>query len=390
VNNDQRNDIICMAKNVGKKARLVELDYFRGIALLAIVAQHLMGYISHPDAVRGDIAVLSVVWHFINFGVPAFVLISGTALFYNYGNREDFNYKKYLGKRARQILIPYFLWTVFYYYFSGKSLGLNLGQQGLQLLYYFFTGRANYHLWFIVMIFQLYLLYPLFSKLFKLVQEKIHNEKSIQGLIILAFICQLIVNYAYLTVWPQITSFLGNSIIYSIFNEHSYLFCLFWVIYFVFGGIIGLNPFRIREWAKKVLPYNAVLWLVLFFYLLYNYANSLTLTQLYHPCVAVFAVSTMILVYNFCLMLASREQNMVSLIIKTVGKYSFGIYLAHPLILHFITRYLYSVEYLTPTLKFFITFVLTILIITPILAAFKKVRDYVGKYTFFHGKSMSA
>jgi len=160
------------------KTKIAELDYLRGLAIIAIVMQHTMGYVNHPQAVLGDVIVLSVIWQLLLFGVPAFILLTGATLFYTNSSFESFTYAKYLPKRVSQILIPYLLWTIFYYYFNGLQTSVNLWQQVTAIFYYVLTGRASYHLWFIVMIFQYYLLYPIFLKALIGIKTRVKNEKG--------------------------------------------------------------------------------------------------------------------------------------------------------------------------------------------------------------------
>lgn len=80
---------------------------------------------------------------------------------YNYYGK--LNYPTFIRKRSIDILVPYFLWTIIYYVymFPGESIHFQWFKEvGLQIL----TPTLGYHFWFILMIFQFYLLFPLFLK----------------------------------------------------------------------------------------------------------------------------------------------------------------------------------------------------------------------------------
>ena len=118
------------------KERVAEWDVIRGIAFLAIVLQHSIGQFAYrKDTSLFDAYTLAAIYHLIKFGVPAFVLLTGAALVYNYYGK--FNYPTFIRKRSRDILVPYFLWTVIYYVymFPGESIRFQWFKEvGLQII----------------------------------------------------------------------------------------------------------------------------------------------------------------------------------------------------------------------------------------------------------------
>ena len=365
------------------KTKITELDYLRGLAIIAIVMQHLMGYINHPYAALGDIVVLSVVWHFIIFGLAGFVFISGAACFYNYGSLEDFKYTNYIIKRAKQVLIPYLFWSLFYYYYHDQQLGLTFWQQVTDISCNLITGRASYHLWYIVMIFQFFLLYPIFLKAVEKVRMRVKTEKSfflaVTGFF---FICMLI-NWFLLTLLPAIEKQSGALGLFHDFNQTSSHLFVAWLFFFVFGGLIGLYPASFKQWVVKATPYNIPVWLGMFFYLLYNYGNAIIRQQngfmvllnnypLHRPLIVLFVLSTIINIYRICIWLSTKNKRVISKALLQISTYSFSIYLAHPFVLDLISKYLYNETCFNPSQKFFLSVFLTMLIIIPATSALKR------------------
>lgn len=144
------------------KERVAEWDVLRGIAFLAIVFQHSIGQFAYrKDTSLFDAYTLAAIYHFIKFGVPAFVLLTGAVLVYNYYGK--LSYPTFIRKRSIDILVPYILWTVIFYVymFPRETIQIHWFREvGLQIL----TPTLGYHFWFILMIFQFYLLFPLFLK----------------------------------------------------------------------------------------------------------------------------------------------------------------------------------------------------------------------------------
>lgn len=147
------------------KDRLVEADYFRAIACIAVVVVH----VSSTYLVLGTTGNLTKM--FLLFGnralsyvVPAFIFISGFVLAHNYHNKE-FTYLPFIKKRLKALLIPYFFWAGFYYLLHAlnKSYAFSIEVFLKKLL----LGDINYHLYFVLIILQFYLLFGLFNWLFK-------------------------------------------------------------------------------------------------------------------------------------------------------------------------------------------------------------------------------
>lgn len=383
-------------ENKTRSPRIDELDYLRGLAIIAIVMQHLMGYINHPQAVLGDIAVLSVTWHLINYGLPAFVVISGAANYFSCDPEREFNYKTYLWKRTKQTLGPYVLWTIFYYYINGHQVGQVIWEQIKELSFYIATGRVSYHLWYIVMIFQFYLLFPLFRKAFRYFKHKFKTERMFFIGMITLFLLQILGNWFYKFVLPHMGQ--PPEILRPFFQyiyPFSYLTVLLWVFYLILGGVLGLYPMRFKEWVRKAVPYIIPVWFCLFIYLLSAYNNLIIpLSQgysaqvrslsVYHPVVAVYVVLTILLVYRICMVLSAHPSHRIARALKTIGKYSFGIYLAHPFVLQQLAKVFYGLTFLAPYQKFYMTAALTVLIIVLVMIVYKRVLAYLKAHIAGH------
>lgn len=137
-----------------------EIEYLRGFAALAVIAVHSSMNFTLLPAVN-LLGLLNVfVYITAHFAVPVFIFISGWVLALRYSGA--YSVPDYYRRRARTILPPYLV-------FSGLFLLVPVegairfagvpdpGAVAGALL----MGTAAYHLWFFVLIIQLYLLYPL-------------------------------------------------------------------------------------------------------------------------------------------------------------------------------------------------------------------------------------
>lgn len=113
--------------------------------------------------------ILGTVFNLVKFSVPAFIFISGLVMVYNYSHK--INPLNFYRKRWKEICIPYLLWSLIYftYYHWNSSGGVYTGRD---LLYNLLTGSASYHLWFVILIMQWYLVFPLLVPFFRWMGER--------------------------------------------------------------------------------------------------------------------------------------------------------------------------------------------------------------------------
>ena len=140
-----------------------EVEYLRGLAALTVIAVHVsMNYTRIPGV--NLLALVNVVVYVVaHFAVPVFIFISGWVL----GARHsgEYSLRDFYRHRARTILLPYLFFTALYlvivvegtFGFAGVPAP---GRVAEALL----LGTAAYHLWFFVLIIQLYLFFPLIAR----------------------------------------------------------------------------------------------------------------------------------------------------------------------------------------------------------------------------------
>lgn len=146
--------------------RILAFDYLRVVAILGVILIHtttktleLGGY------VIGSMPITLFVNQMMRFSLPLFFLLSGFLLEYRY---RSLNFKTFFKKRIEKILVPYILWSIFYFlYFEAKT------HFSLQdFLYDVLIGGARYHLYFIVTMIIFYVLFPILHKYLFIFQRK--------------------------------------------------------------------------------------------------------------------------------------------------------------------------------------------------------------------------
>ena len=211
------------------------LDWVRALSMLAVVMIHA----SSTFALRESRFAL---WRmtpslFCNqatrFAVPLFFLLSGLSLGFR---REKVTLPDFWLERLRRVGLPYLLWTLFYilWNFRSSAAAYTLGELGKALLW----GSADSHLWFIAVLLQLYLLYPLLR-----LSMKHFEGLTVAFSLLLSLFCTLVIYVPLpLTGWwrPQL---------WRLFPT--------WIFYFVLG--MAITPERLEKLTgfaeRRALPF---------------------------------------------------------------------------------------------------------------------------------------
>ncbi|WP_295585922.1 acyltransferase [uncultured Oscillibacter sp.] len=136
--------------------KVEELDAARVVSMLAVIAIHVTApYIGAGSRfLLGGMNLAYVMNQAARFAVPLFVLLSGASL----GLGKPLPPAKFYRRRFGKLGIPYVCWFVAYTLYENQSLTPGI------LVRRFLLGQAAPHLYFITIIFQLYLLYPLLRR----------------------------------------------------------------------------------------------------------------------------------------------------------------------------------------------------------------------------------
>ena len=151
--------------------RLEALDICRGIAILAVLFIHVSGHFlpalhpphSHtpPSAFWFAVAVLNLD---AQWAVPCFLMLSAFANALSFARTP--NLTRYARRRFQTAVLPYVLWSGVYVLVNrllGHEAHLSPGHIAKLLL----TGTAEFHLYFFVLVIELYIVLPLLLPLFR-------------------------------------------------------------------------------------------------------------------------------------------------------------------------------------------------------------------------------
>ncbi|OXM84262.1 acyltransferase [Paenibacillus rigui] len=361
---------------VKKKTKLLELEIVRAIAILAVLIIHGTSEATVELPVgSGSQALYLAVNKLSNFAVPVFIFISGLVLFYRY--HDDWSGKQavtfYL-KRVKQVLFPYLIWSLFYYLynqwiFDRANLHFNLTEFGELLPW----ADASYHLYFMVIIVQFYLLFPL---LVSLCRRWSWFAKSLFpiGIVIQAAF------YSY-NRWVEP---LG----------HVPSLCVTYFSLFALGGYLGMHYDAFVAWINKhirwVLPLSLLLGASFIGLFLLEEWKHVVLDGLWYT--LIFNLYPMFAGMSFIWLgrqLLQRSPAWGKPLL-TLGTLSFGVYLMHPAVLTFWRTHAVNnsgrmLDYHSYNLTAFLLSLIVPLLLLSIYNGFRKKLRASGKRTLPKG-----
>jgi len=303
----------------------------RGIAILAVLLIHVNAPLLYEG--QGSIWWLGHIFDSISrLAVPLFLMISGALLLHK---EEPVNH--YIEKRATKILIPFIVWSVIY--FVCKSSGEFNVKIFIQQ---FLNAKIYYHLWYFYILIPLYIFIPFLRKIIK----------SIPSSYILLY---AVISSGISTINDVIGIYGVNMQIFS--NPFSV-----GVSYLLLGYVIARREYELKYY--QVYGIVSLLIILLGTYIITMWKGALS--QVFYDALGLPVLMYAVMVFYLCKKhLNSGIRNYNSRFLEYIGKYSFGIYLVHPLLLSLMQKFpLLSISALSgnPYIMMPVTFIVVLFI----------------------------
>jgi poly(3-hydroxybutyrate) depolymerase/peptidoglycan/LPS O-acetylase OafA/YrhL len=140
---------------LGRRAHVVAFDLIRLLVIGLVVSVHVLGNVGSP--VTPVLGGFIMVFHTSR---ELFFLITALVLSYNYGERRQINWPRFWRARYRLVVPAYIVWTLIYFLADTPPLH-PLSAVATLIRRDLLTGGARYHLYFLLVTMQLYLAFPL-------------------------------------------------------------------------------------------------------------------------------------------------------------------------------------------------------------------------------------
>src|SRR5699024_4129899 len=288
-----------------KKEHLNEIEMLRVVACVSIILFHAI-HLEVGKEYNGEGLiefVLLTISGLLAFGTPVFVSISAIVLAYSYPDNIP---SHYYGKRLKFILIPFISMGIIY------AISSNAGTVSRIPAAIMFNMLGNYHGWFVLVIFQFYILHHLFTKYLSRIPPT------------LMLLSAFAVNMAYLGFFNFVHP-PGDNIYFQHLWERWYWYPFSaWLFYYTLAYYIGKNYHEVILFIHKYLiwiliglPLTVVLIIMDNIYLELPYGSK-------RVDMILFTVLSI-----FILLFVCHKFKNIPVLFDVISRYSFGIYLLH-------------------------------------------------------------
>ncbi|PIX81496.1 MAG: hypothetical protein COZ34_02990 [Candidatus Pacebacteria bacterium CG_4_10_14_3_um_filter_34_15] len=306
-------------------------NVLKAIAILAVFVIHILSSIRISPFVIGSTFQLIAVTldQLSRISVPLFVALSGYGLHWKYSKKISIG--SFYFKRASKVLPLYFFWSTLFalLFYLVPAWGPATQQPGF--VWQLFLGRADYHLYFVPMIFQIYIIFPLLLVFFK--------KWPLQTLLS-AIAAQLI--------WWWFFSYQDNTITtwkYFAGDGEQYIWMTNWIAYFVLGMYLPKIWFWIN---KNKLRYISIfgVWIASAFYTILSAVKSIQagvdpLLALKFTRYPMFIYSFFAIIFLSFIVAKFHHSKKSNSLLIYLGKNSYPIYLGHTFLLRIVVFFLF-------------------------------------------------
>ena len=329
------------------KKFLNSINYFRGIAIIIIVAAHSYGIANWN--VYTNPTLFEQFFYALNLnGSVFFIFISG--FLYNHIFYPRFDYKKFMIKKAKYVLVPYLVCSIIPILYAvfvdskGSFLLDSLKDKPLlAILWFLVTGRAVYAYWYIPMIMLVFAISPIINALIK----------------------SKYLSYVILGLMP--ISMIIHRPIHNMNPLHSLIYFIPVYLLGIYSSIHQKKIYAILKSNKvKIAILLSAIALGLIQVMVYNVSGNFSKSFWSITVPDVNLVQKILLCFLLMSLLDNWENKDIATMKKT-AETSFAIYFIHPFLLKPITRFIRSLE-LGIQGNFFTLVVATFLVVVTAMA----------------------
>jgi surface polysaccharide O-acyltransferase-like enzyme len=286
------------------------IDNARALATVSVILLHVASdllYTIKTDGVTTEWWTGNILDGSVRFAVPLFFMISGALLL-----RNDYEILKFLKKRFFRLIPPLLFWSLVYLFYDNLIYEVTV-ESTSEFLHLMRLGLlekpfSQYHLWFVYDLIGLYLIVPIIAKWIKYSTSKeVLYFVIIWGITIIAYNPYL-QEYVPEIEFLYFTRYLGYMVLgyyLTTIKSKNHFLAIMLILIGAFSTIYGTY-----YESNAINKYSGI------------YYDYLSIN------IVVFAVGVFLLVKN-----TTINNRIINKIIKFISDHSFGIYLAHALVL---------------------------------------------------------
>jgi surface polysaccharide O-acyltransferase-like enzyme len=335
------------------------VNNLRLVALYAVIVLHCTSLLlmQYGKVSMSDWMVADFLNATVRFAVPVFVMITGALSL-----AREYEIGSFLKKRLVRVVVPFLFWSMVYIGYSlyNEEIAFTTDMWvNTKLVLHLLKNGSSYHLWYVYMLIGLYFFIPVIGKFVRHA-----SEKEIQYFLVIWFAVMLITQPYLMRYNPSVdmhyfAGFAG---------------------YMVLGHYLAFKDFKVKHLR---------LWMILLFLFsiaLIAIGSRLVLQDHKWPSTMFFEpVSPPVVMLSASVFIifklsAPKLSPFIIRIRDFAGKYNYGIYLAHALILYFLED-LFGINYklCTPVIAISLTALICLIVTLPLVWIINKI-PFIGKW----------
>jgi len=325
------------------KPHIREIDLMRALTILAVIAVHATWFTTDNKSFWPSFAMDA-----LHYTREVFLFMTTFVLFYGYYDRKV-RWRPWWGRRFRLVGIPYLIWSAAYLMYGGHlSQGLVplVRSYALDVL----TGTAWFHLYYLLVTLQIYLLFPLLVYL-------VHKTEGRHGRLLLgAFLVE--VGLMALAEYDSNLNGVGG-VLGFFWNYRGQIFFTY-EFYLILGALAAVHRNTLYTWVLGRWPWIltglgaslAGMWGLYLWAVDTHYMTPYAASGVLQPMMVPYAAFVILTCYGVGVRWSRRYQNWprLSRLIVWTADLSFGVYLFHPMILQVLTKYVMPAVTVVPRL----------------------------------------
>ncbi|MFW0788336.1 acyltransferase [Gordonia sp. CPCC 205333] len=317
-----------------RKAYLHHLDLIRATTFSLVIFVHCLTQTTDEDLSVG-INSASLLLHFTR---NTFFALTGFVLMYQNFDKRDFSTIDFWRRRIKLVIFPYLIWSTIYFVITVMWASGRIGELPFSLREYVWNlswGLAGFQMYFLFVMLQVYLLFPL---VLWLIRKTAGHHGAVLAV---SFTVQVALTAAF-THWTP-PGYLGT------IWWHLYAIFLPYQLFILYGAIAAVHRERIKQWlAGRAWVLTTALLvtaaLAVGTYLIRVFVDNqkpLEASSAFQPTLIPFLVVAIACLYAVALRwndLWRANTPRFAAAVSWASNRSFGVFLAHVLVLFFILR----------------------------------------------------
>lgn len=339
-----------------KETKLQWADSLRALATISVIILHVTAPLLTSMDFLADWWIGNIIQSLVRFSVPIFFMLTGALLF-----DKEYPVGIFLKKRFFRVIIPFLFWSIPYILF-GLTLKI-LHKEELDFFKVFifiinqFKNGSSYHLWFVYTLLGIYLFIPIISKWIRNSTNKEILYFLILWLVTILFTYPILSIFKTKIDFSYFTGFLGYTVLGYYLKK------------------INFKSSEKKDFIAIILFFTGLAITIMGTYFLFKLKGKMD--ELYYEYLTLNVLMCSIGIYLYIKDKEIKNQFVLKLL-NLMNEFSYGIYLAHVLILILLTKAGITCFFINPLIGIPLTSLLCLTLSTLIVFLVNKLP--FGKY----------